>query len=193
VGTQPVRMWCLRAESNRTLGARGTRWRSPRSTVPWVAMSDLAVPKRRVAVAVTLAGGLRRQVAVFLAEAVPGHAGSERLSDLLNGSSDFIPALETDSRVMTFLNRAAVMIAEAGADAERTGADELTIPTEHEVEVTLDNGRALRGHVTYVLPPDRGRLADFLNDGTLFLPLHADEGVLLVAKRHIARVMLAER
>jgi hypothetical protein len=156
-------------------------------------MSELAVPKRRVALAVTLSGGLRREVTVFLSEAVPGHAGAERLSDLLNGRGDFIPALETDTRTMTFLNRARVLIAEAGADAERTGTDELTIPTEHDVELTLDDGRVLRGLVTYVLPPDRARLADYLNDGTLFLLLHADDGVLLVNKRHVARVVLAER
>src|SRR5690349_7734777 len=131
-------------------------------------MSDLAVPKRRVPVSVTLSGGLTRQVAVFLAEAVPGHAGSERLSDLLNGASDFIPALEPDTRTMTFLNRTSVVIAEAAADAERTGADDLTIPTEHDVELMLDDGRVLRGLVTYVLPPDRARLADYLNDGSHF-------------------------
>ncbi len=32
-----------------------------------------------------LPGGAVRDVAVFLAEATPGHSGGERLSDLLNG------------------------------------------------------------------------------------------------------------
>ena len=155
-------------------------------------MSDLKVPKRRVAIAATLVGGLRRDVTVFLAEAAPGHEGGERLSDLLNGPSDFIPALEAEAGAMTFLNRAALVMAEAGADAERTGADEVTIPTEHGVEVTLADGRALRGHVSYVRPPDRARLADFLNEGTLFLALHGDAGVRLVHKRHVTRVVLVE-
>ena len=155
-------------------------------------MTDLAVPKRRVAVTATLADGLHREVTVFLAEAAPGHAGGESLSDLLNGESDFIPALETETRAMTFLNRAAVVIAEADADAERAGADELTIPTEHVIELTLADGRTLRGHVSYVLPPDRARLADYLNDGRLFLPLHAESRILLVHKRHITRVVLVE-
>ena len=128
-------------------------------------MSDFRVPKRRVAIAATLAGGLRRDVTVFLAEAAPGHAGGERLSELLNGASDFLPALEAETGEMTFLNRDAVMIAEASADAERSGADELTIPTEHAVEITLTDGRRLRGHVSFVLPPDHSRLADFLTGG----------------------------
>ncbi len=155
-------------------------------------MADLTVPKRRVSVATTLAGGSRREVTVFLAEAAPGHAGGERLSDLLNGASDFIPALESETRQMTFLARGAVMIAEADAEAERTGLDELTIPNEHAIEMTLMDGRTLRGHVSYVLPPDHARLADFLNDGTLFLPLHAGSRVLLVHKRYVTRVVLVE-
>ncbi len=155
-------------------------------------MSDLKVPKRRVALAATLAGGLRREVTVFLAEAAPGHSGGERLSDLLNGPNDFIPALEADTGTMTFLNRSAVVVAEAGAEAERNGEGEVTIPTEHAVEITLTDGRSLRGHVSFVLPPDHSRLADFLNDGTLFLPLHADSRVRLVHKGHVTRVVLVE-
>ena len=129
---------------------------------------------------------------VFLAEAAPGRTGGERLSDLLNGASDFIPAIEAETHDMTFLNRSAVMIAEADAEAERTGADELTIPTEHALEVRLVDGRKLRGHVSYVLPPDRARLADFLNDGSSFLPLHAESRVLLVHKRHITLIVLVD-
>ncbi len=156
-------------------------------------MMDLKVPKRSVAVAVTLAGGLQREVTLFLAEAAAGRPGRERLSDLLNGGSDFIPALETDARTITFLNRSAVMIAQAGAEAERGSAEESVIPSEYEVEVTLDDGRVLHGFVSYLLPPDHERLGDFLNQATPFLPLHADVGVLLVHKRHVTRVALVER
>ena len=152
--------------------------------------TGLAIPKRRVGVVVTLAAGLRRNVTLFLAEAVPGHAGAERVSDLLNSGEEFIPALETDTGAMTFLNRAAVMIAEVAEEEEHSDAEELTIPTAHEVDLMLGDGRVLRGRVTYVLPPDRARLADYLNDGNLFLPLHANDGVLLVNKTHVARVLL---
>jgi hypothetical protein len=156
-------------------------------------MSDLAVPKRRLPVTVTLAGGMRREVVLFLAEGVPGHGGSERLSDLLNGGVSFIPALEVETQVMTFLNPAAVVLAEAGPLAEQSAADDIAFPVEHEVELTLDDGRSLRGHLSYVLPPDHARVADYLNDGTPFLPLHGDAGVQLVNKLHVTRVVLVER
>lgn len=156
-------------------------------------MKDLAVPKRQVNVLVTLAGGLRREVVLFLAEAAPGHAGGERLSDLLNGGADFIPALDPETRAMSFLNCSAVMLAEAHAEVEHAGGDELTIPTEHEVEVSLNDGRVLRGFISYLLPPDHGRLTDFLNQPRPFLPLHADDGVQLVHKQHITRIVIVDR
>jgi hypothetical protein len=155
-------------------------------------MSDLTVPKRRLPVTVTLAGGMRRDVVLFLAEGASGHGGGERLSDLLNGGASFIPALEVETQTMTFLNRSAVIVAEAGPLAERAATDDIALPVEHEVELTLDDGRALRGHVSYVLPPDHARVADHLNDGTPFLALHGDAGVQLVNKLHVIRVVLLE-
>jgi hypothetical protein len=156
-------------------------------------MSDLAVPKRRIPVTVTLAGGMHREVILFLAEGVSGHEGGERLSDLLNGGAGFIPAVEVETQAMTFLNRMAVVVAEAGPLAERAAADDLSLPFEHEVELTLTDGRTLRGHLSYVLPPDHARVADYLNDAAPFLPLHGDAGVMLVNKLHLTRVLLVER
>ncbi len=155
-------------------------------------MSDLTVPKRRVEVSLELAGGLQRVVTLFLSESAARHAGAERLSDVLNDRLHFVPALDADTRGITFLNCAAVMIARASADAERTGAEEVAIPVEHDVEVTLADGRALRGTVSYVPASARTRLVDFLNDGTPFLRLLAEDAVLLVNKRHVVRVAQVE-
>ncbi len=151
-------------------------------------MNDFTVPKRRVAVRMELWGGLERTVTLFLAETAMHHAGAERLSDLLNGGAEFVPALEAETGTMTFLHSAAVMTACAPAEAESTGAEDVTIPVEQEVEVTLADGRVLAGTVGYVLPPGRGRFADHLNDGSPFLRLLTAGTVLLVNKRHVVRV-----
>src|SRR4051794_15590579 len=131
-------------------------------------MQELRVPKRRTAVEVLLPGGAVRHVAVFLAEFAPGHQGTERLSDLLNGSADFVPALDVDSDAMTFLNRHAVSVARVAREVETEAGDDVTIPTEQEVEITLMDGASLTGLIAYVLPPDRSRLVDYLNDASPF-------------------------
>ncbi|BDG10576.1 hypothetical protein [Anaeromyxobacter paludicola] len=150
---------------------------------------ELRVPKRKVPVEVGLSGGGTRRVAVFLAEYASHHTGAERLGDLLNGEGEFIPALDEEAKAMTFVNRAGVAFARVSRAVEAGGDGELTIPTEHTVEVALVDGRTLRGLVSYVLPPERSRLVDYLNDGPPFFPLLEADAVVLVNRRLVSRVV----
>jgi len=157
-------------------------------------MDDLKVPKRRVPASITLAGGLQTRVAFFLSDVAPGHPGHELLCDLLEDEAPFLPAAESETGAIAFISRAALVVVEAGADAERGPGEDLALPTEFAVEVTVVEGQRLRGHVSYVRPPDRARLVDFLNDDRQFLPLHGeDDTVRFVHKRYVSRIDLVER
>ena len=156
-------------------------------------MEELRVPKRRVEAEVLLASGVTRRVAVFLADSAPGHAGAERFSDLLNGREDFIPAFDVALDAITFVNRTGVVVARVAPHHESDRADDITIPTEHEVEIGLLDGSALRGLVSYVMPADRSRLNDFLNAAPPFFRLLERDAVALVNKRHVARVVPLSR
>jgi hypothetical protein len=153
-------------------------------------MEDLRVPKRRVSAEAILAGGAVRRITLFLAEAASRHTGPERPGDLLNGGGDFVPAFDEEAGVMTFLNRALVAAVRLpGCEPAEDGAD-LTLPTEHAVEVVLDSGATLRGLVSYLRPAERSRLVDFLNEPEPFFHLLEEHAVALVNKQHISRVVL---
>lgn len=152
-------------------------------------MDDLRVPKRRVAAEAVLPSGVSRRISLFLAEAASNHSGPERASDLLNGGGDFIPAFDEEAGSMTFLNRTAVAAFRLPGREPEDDAAELTLPTEHAVEVTFESGATLRGLISYLRPSDR-RLVDFLNEPPLFFSLLEDHAVALVNKRHVARVVL---
>jgi hypothetical protein len=152
-------------------------------------VEELRVPKRRVPVEIVLPGGPVRRVAVFLAEAAAGHEGGERLSDLLNGDMEFIPAFDEEAQVMTFLHRRSVAMARVAHEVEADLGEEVTIPIEHEVTITLAGGQELRGVVSYVRPPP-GRLLDFLNEHAPFFRLLEREAAVLVSRHHVARVAL---
>lgn len=155
-------------------------------------MDDLKVPKRRTPVEITLPGGLVRRVDVFLSEFAPGHVGPERLSDVLNGHDRFVPGLDTEAGTMSFMHREALLIARVSPDVENV-VEQHTIPTEHEVEVTLTDGTKLSGLITYVRPPERNRLNDYLNEPAPFFPLLEKQHVALVNKQHVARVTNVKR
>lgn len=147
---------------------------------------DLRVPKRRAQVEVLMPGGAARQVTVFLSEFAPRHNGPERLSDLLNASEDFVPALDVSTDTIVFLNRHGIAAARVAHEWEL--GEEAASGEQHEVEITLVDGTALRGTVTVILPPEHARLLDFLNDAQPFVRLAERDKVALVNKRHIARV-----
>jgi hypothetical protein len=128
---------------------------------------------------------------LFLAEAAPDHDGPERVADLLNAGAEFLPARDAASGLMTFLHRTAIALVRIPATLESDEETALTLPTEHEVAVSLVGGGEVRGLVSYVRPPERARLVDFLSEPTPFLRVLEPAGtVTLVHKRLVARVVL---
>jgi hypothetical protein len=93
---------------------------------------------------------------------------------------------------MTFLHRASIAVARVAA-GEEPADDSFTIPTEHEVEVTLTDGERLTGLLAYVAPEAHERLVDFLNRPEPFLRLLEHDRVALVGRAHVARVALLPR
>jgi len=154
-------------------------------------VEELRVPKRRVPVEIVQSGGAVRRVTVFLAENAHFHVGPETLGDLLNGGEEFIPAFDEEARVMTFLNRRSVALARVAneVEAQAGGAEDVTIPVEHQVEITLVDGSRLEGIVSYVRP-GQGRLVEFLNERELFFRLLERDRTALVGRHHVARVAL---
>jgi hypothetical protein len=151
-------------------------------------MEPLKVPKRRVVVDVTFANGESRRVAVFLSEGSSAHGGAERVADLFNGDAEFIPALEMQGDSMTFVARASIAVVRS--DEPLWDRDEVNLPVEHEVDVLLGSGESLHGLLSYVLPPERSRVVDYLNEPAPFFALLENGRAALVNKRHVRRVVL---
>jgi hypothetical protein len=153
-------------------------------------MDELRVPKRRASGEVVLPGGAARAVTFFLAEFAADHPGPERVSDLINSGNAFVPATDVQSGATTFLHVSSLAVVRVESGLEEGAAEEHTIPTEHEVSLTLTDGHRLTGLLTYVRPPDRSRLVDHLNEKTPFLRLLEERSVALVNKRFVAQVDL---
>lgn len=141
---------------------------------------------------IVLPGGEAREVAVFLAEPMAGAEG-ERLSDLLNAETKFIPAQDVATETMTFVNSVTIAVARVDARHELRDVDRITMRTEHAVEICLEDGQRLKGLFAYVQPEERSRLTDYLNDAPPFLRLLQGDMVALVNKRHVAYVEALSR
>jgi hypothetical protein len=151
-------------------------------------VDELKVPKRRAEAQLTLVGGAVRSVGVFLAEFASTHDGPERVSDVLNAPGDFIPAVDLATGRTFLVNRVSIVTADVSEVSERQGAEQHTIPNEHEVEVTFSDGRTLRGLLSYVMPPERSRPIDYLHEQPPFFRLLCGERLFLVNKLHATQL-----
>ncbi len=160
---------------------------------PVALISEYRIPKREVPAEVSLLGHPRKVVKLFLHEQAGTHAGPERPSDLLNGPGEFFPAIEPPGKLV-LLQRDAVMVISVSAESEfppgEAGEDLAGIEegARMTVEVTLQDGSALRGTVGFMMPEGRNRLIDFLNTADRFLTLREDSLARLVNKRRIVRL-----
>lgn len=156
--------------------------------------SPYQVPKYTVPVQVFVPALGTERVQLYLADRAESHEGRERPSDLVNGSRDFLVAQDKSGQTI-FLHRDAVAVIavraehELGSDASEAAALTQDLDTSVRLAVTLDNGTRLEGEARYQLPKYRSRVQDFLNKEERFLALLQGGVMLLIHKRHIARVV----
>ena len=170
--------------------------------------AEYRIPKREISVEITLLGqsssmiqrlsGRRAErlvVHLFLSERAQMREGAERLSDLLNGPGEFLPAVEP-SHKLVLLNKDALMVLTASAEAE--------FPVEEtpeampasgtgsgvQAEFTLQDGTEIRGRVGFVMPEGKRRLVDFLNLPQRFFAVREGVVAQLINKKCIVRVSI---
>lgn len=156
--------------------------------------TEYQIPKRKVRATVCCPGEADRETWLYLGETAECHFGPERPSDLLNGSSPFIPATADDG-TFSLLQRDAISVCTIAAEAE---AGATPAPTEegaqsaisYAIRVRLAGGRELGGTLTFVRPEGQQRLQDGLNGSELFFAVWDGDRVHLVSRRHVIWIAL---
>jgi hypothetical protein len=151
-------------------------------------MDPLRVPKRRAEIDVTFADGSARKVAVFLSEQASLHGGEERVRDLLESPSGFLPGIDREGEKVALVAKDSIAVVRT--DEPPWDRDEINLPVEHEVEVWLRGGARLRGLLSYVLPSESSRPIDYLNGSSRFFTLIEEGRVALIHKPHVLEVVL---
>ena len=137
--------------------------------------TTLVLPVERVAAALTLIDGSRRDVVLFI-------PFGETFQDLIEAPALFLPAREGE-RIRIYARAA---IAYVTVDAPPTAvATDAPAPRDLEVAVQLAGGLSVRGHLRYVARFERPRTADHLNEESRWFQIREGERVHHVAKAHV--------
>jgi hypothetical protein len=153
---------------------------------------QLAVPVRKVQVAVLTLDGVWSVGTLFLKPLAETHSGAETVLDRLNDRDLFLPVQIPGEGSITLLNKAHVarLVVQDGRPGDAVTEDQENLAGRIEpVVLTVMPGHQLSGWLSIQAPEWHSRLSDFLNSlpGTFF-QLYADDALHLVNKHAVVRI-----
>lgn len=155
-------------------------------------MSEFRVEKHRAEAELTLSTGTRVKGAFFLSDASAGHAGPERVGDLLNGEHGFFPfelAGGVNPRTVLF-NRAHVTTIALPPNVTEARLDPgYDLATKRRVSILLSTGTRVVGTVSVYRPIGRDRLSDFAHVEESFRYLETSDRTLIINSAHIVELL----
>lgn len=146
-------------------------------------MEKLRVPQRKVGARVLLRDGRELEGELYVPDVGPVSAHGSLTERLVDRTEVFLPFADNDGGCL--LNKAWITsIRLAPADA---GPELPESPSEHHVKVRLRlaGGAEISGTVDYTMPPEKGRLLDYLNSAPRFVLVLENGGIVLVNREHI--------
>src|SRR4051812_26906914 len=154
--------------------------------------SQFRVEKARADGTLLLTNGSPLRGSFFVAGSAAGHAGPERIKDVLNAESAFFPfeALRTDGPPQTILcNRDHVVFVALEGNPEASLDPGYRVATRRAVSLFFTNGMHLQGVVSIYTPPGSDRLSDFARSPEQFRYLEAVDNTYLVNVRHVIQLL----
>lgn len=148
--------------------------------------NDLRIEKRQEQVSLFLADGVALEATVFLAQYAMFHSGEQTVLDLLLEEDPFLP-VKRDNGDFHLVRKG--MISHLRCHVELDPALE---HTDRQVKVCFLGGESLCGGIKMDLPKHSARLTDYINGGTEFFPLFAEEGSYLVNRSLVRDFVLSD-
>jgi hypothetical protein len=155
-------------------------------------MSEFRVEKRRAEAELTLSTGTRVKGAFFLAASSAGHAGPERVGDLLNDEQGFFPfeLAGSDLGRTVLINRTHVaMIALPPSVVEAQLDPGYDLAIKRRVSILLSTGARVAGTVSVYRPAGHDRLSDYAHVVEAFRYLETSDHTLIINSAHIVEIL----
>jgi len=156
-------------------------------------MSDFKVEKQRVGATVILTNGETAAGWFFVALGSAQHYGPERVGEMLNSDTGFVPFERTDAgpaRTVLYNREQIVIVALSEGEAQRVSGYE--VARRRVASLLLSNGTRLSGAVCVYRPEGRDRISDWSRDPYPFRYLETSTATVLVNLQHVVEVTETE-
>lgn len=151
-------------------------------------MSEYRVEKREAEAELTLATGAAVKGCFFLSASSPSHAGPERLRDVLNAHSGFVP-FKIENGLTALFNRAHIVLIRLPAQAiEAQFEPGYEVATRRVVSMLLSTGQRIAGTVSVYQPAGHDRLSDYASSSETFRYVETEHHTLIVNSAHMVEL-----
>ena len=151
-------------------------------------MSQFRFEKIRVPAELSLTQGPTIPGSFFVAGSAFDHDGPERVSDVLNSRTGFLPFQRADGTTGLY-NRAHIVLVRLGQEVVEAQADPgYDVAKKRRVSMRLSTGEEVAGLVPIYRPPGRDRLSDYSQFNEPFRYLVMPDRTLLVNSAHIVEL-----
>jgi hypothetical protein len=149
---------------------------------------EYQIPRREVSATVVLDDGRTLQCTLFTAMSSP-EGGPQPVLDRLNDpAEEFLPVSCDEDRFL--VSKPGILTVQI-TQRDELDAMETDAGREAPVRLSLAGGINLVGRFRIVMPPERSRVIDYLNEADRFVPLFGEDRVTLVQRRYIVTVRSA--
>ncbi len=154
--------------------------------MPFAEPSAFRVEKLRIEAVIHLTNGARVTGDFFVAQASPTLFGQERVAELLNSESGFVPfeVRESAGARTALLNRDHIVTV-AVRDHEARRVPGYDLATARTVSLLMSDGRQILGSVRVYRPEGRDRLSDWSRHGERFRYIESSDATFIVNVAHI--------
>jgi len=153
-------------------------------------MEKFRVPQRKVPARVCMRDGREVRGALYVPAGGPGGGPGSLTSRLAETNERFLPFAGAEGG--SLLSKR--WITSVHLRREDAAPELPDPPPQHEVRVrmTLAGGNQIVGTVSYSMPPEKGRLIDFLNAAPRFVLVRRADEIALINRDHILEAERAD-
>lgn len=161
--------------------------------MPIAQLSEYRIEKARVEAIVTMSNGDSVEGCFFVSSNSPRHDGPERVGDLLNSDTGFLPFERHDGEgVRSVIYNRDHLFVVALRDPEANHEPGYEVATPRIVSVLLANGQRIVGSIRVFRPERRDRVSDWARFGKRFRYIETDGTTYLVNLDHVIEVCEVE-
>lgn len=154
--------------------------------MPFAEPSAFRVEKVRIEAVINLTNGSSVAGDFFVSQGSPTLFGQERVAELLNSESGFVPfeVRESGGARTALLNRDHIVTV-AVRDHEARRVPGYDVARARRVSVLMSDGRQILGSVRVYRPEGRDRLSDWSRHGEQFRYIESSDATFIVNVAHI--------